>query len=173
MRKITLGIVCMTIMSIQSFSQSTYSKAIGIRLSGSYYDIASVSYKFFISEAGAIELNGGFGARNYSHTGGHYGAFALSAAASYQHHFDIKPVEGLRWFIGGGAIVYNVFSDDDQYEGFAFGLFPTGGVDYKFDNIPLNLSADLRPTFFLAMPNYYSTFQGTFGIAARYTIGQR
>ncbi|MFT4024308.1 MAG: hypothetical protein QM664_11050 [Flavihumibacter sp.] len=53
---------------------------------------------------------------------------------------------GLQWYIGGGVAAYNSFSNKDYYRGFGLGLFPTGGVDYKFGNIPLNVSADFRPT---------------------------
>lgn len=174
MRKITLGIACIMIISIQSFSQSTYKNAIGIRFSSFYYDVASASFKFHVSDAGAIELNAGVGGRNYPHSNGHYDAFSLTAAGSYQHHFNINPVPGLRWFIGGGAIMYNVFSDGgEDYEGFAFGLFPTGGIDYKFERIPLNLSADLRPMFFVTRPDANDNFATGFGVAARYTLGQR
>lgn len=169
MKRVILMGVLIASISTKGFSQSTYDKAIGLRISESYYDIASVSYKFFVSEQGALELNGGFGARRYTGDG----AFALSAALTYQHHFDIGNVPGLKWYIGGGAIAYNVFSDRSRYNGFAAGIYPTGGVDYKFSKIPLNLSADYRPTLFLARPDYYGIFYGTnFGIAARYAINR-
>ena len=63
------------------------------------------------------------------------------------------------------------FSDYDDYDGFGFGIYPTGGVDYKFSNIPLNLTADIRPTFLVANPNNHNNgFIGNLGIAARYTF---
>lgn len=146
---------------------SDYKSAVGLRLGSTYYDVLSFSYKTFITEQGAIELNGGFGARGYSNG---YHATTLSGAASYQHHFDIKPVDGLKWFVGGGATIFNTFSDYDTYKGFGFGIFPTGGVDYKFAAIPLSLTADVRPTFNITGPSYYNSFYGNFGIAARYTF---
>ena len=174
MKRIILLVAVIASSGIMAFSQGTYKKAIGLRISESYYDIASVSYKFFVSEPGALELNGGFGARNYSYVGSKYGAFALNAGVTYQHHFDISSVDGLRWYIGGGAMVYNVFSDHDNYKGFAFGMYPTGGIDYKFPKLSLDVSADYRPTIFLARPDYYSAFYGSnFGVAARYTINDR
>ncbi len=152
----------------QPLSQSNYQSAVGMRVSGGYYDLFSASYKTFITEPGAIELNAGF--RNYSIPG--FSWFNLSASASYQHHFNIEPVEGLRWFIGGGLVAVNSFSSYSSYSGFGLGIFPTGGVDYKFAGIPLNLSADLRPTISLIKPNgYYSGFYlGNAGLSARYTI---
>lgn len=171
-RVILLGVLIASI-GMKGFSQSDYDKAIGIRISESYYDIASVSYKFFVSDPGAFELNGGFGARTYRTPGNRVGAFAFTAAVTYQHHFNIGSVPGLRWFIGGGVMAYHVFADDRHYRGFAVGLYPTGGVDYKFPKIPLNVSADYRPTLFLGRPSSYDLFYATnFGVAARYTINR-
>ena len=36
------------------------------------------------------------------------------------------------------------------------GYFPTGGADYKFGKIPLDVSVDIRPTFRVASPTYYN-----------------
>jgi hypothetical protein len=163
-------------LALASYSQDgggDYRGAIGARIGTSFYDVLSVSYKTFLSNAGAIELNGGFGIRGYSgyYGGGYYDdrPFSLSASASYQHHFNI-PVQGLRWFVGGGLTVANSFSDNDQLKEFNFGLFPTGGVDYKIPRIPLNVSADIRPTFFLTNPNIYNDVVASFGVSARYTF---
>ena len=48
-------------------------------------------------------------------------------------------VEGLRWFYGAGA--YLGFQSGDTYLG------PTGilGLDYKFANVPINLSLEWKP----------------------------
>jgi hypothetical protein len=167
-RVILLGVLIASI-GMKGFSQSDYDKAIGIRISESYYDIASVSYKFFVSDQGAFELNGGFGAKSYSLGG----VFRLTAAITYQHHFNIGTVPGLRWFIGGGVVANHSFSDHSGYRGFAVGLYPNGGVDYKFPKIPLNVSADYRPTLFLGRQSQDDLFYGTnFGVAARYTINR-
>ena len=179
---ICLGLL-VTNLSIAGFAQKSYQKAVGLRISSSYYDLVSASYKFFISDAGAIELNGGFGLKSYSH--GHYVGnvyyddgvkpFTLAISGSYQHHFEI-PVRrgGLSWFVGGGITGYRVFSSAGDYDGFGFGIFPTGGIDFKIPNIPLAVSADYRPTIFLAQPSYYDSFYGgNFGVAARYTFGDK
>ena len=162
-----------------SGSAQPYQKGIGLRISNSYYDLVSASYKFFVSEAGALELNAGFGLKSYYYYNGYYNShskpFILDISASYQHHFEI-PVRGggLYWFVGGGLTGYRSFSSGGTYDGFAFGIFPTGGVDFKIPRIPLAVSADYRPTFFVAKPDYYDGFYGTnFGVSARYTIGQK
>ena len=42
-------------------------------------------------------------------------------------------------------------------------------VDYKFSSIPLNLSADVMPTFFIG-DSYINSFQGLGALSARYTF---
>ncbi len=170
MKKLLVILICVMSIGIAK-SQSTYKSAIGGRLGTTYYDLISASFKTFVTTNGALELNAGFGARNYDYAyDSKANTSAISAAISYQQHFDIKPVEGLRWFVGGGGTIFNTFSNHDSYEGFGFGLFPVGGADYKFAKIPLNLSADIRPTFHLTGPDYYNSFYANFGIAARYTF---
>ncbi|HRP33383.1 MAG TPA: hypothetical protein PKV73_15905 [Agriterribacter sp.] len=155
-------------ISLNAQDGSSYTKGIGLRVGGGYYDLVSASFKAFVTEPGAIEVNIGF--RPYGYVG--YSWVNLSGSVSYQHHFPIGSVEGLRWFVGGGVTAYNTFSSDDYYRGFGLGVFPTGGVDYKFGNIPLNVSADFRPTIALIKPyEYYSSFYaGNAGVSARYTF---
>lgn len=176
-------LILTTVISVSGFSQQPYERGIGARItpSNSYYDLVSASYKFFITEPGAIELNGGVGLRKYAgwtDTNGDYHydrhPFSLSLSASYQHHFEI-PVRGggFAWFIGGGLTGYTVISKDKGREGFGFGIFPTGGVDYKIPKIPLAVSADYRPTIMIASPDKYDSFYGSnFGLSARYTFGK-
>jgi len=170
MKKTTILVVCLLALGFAGQAQSTYKSAIGARLSGTYYDNFAFSYKFHVTNPGAIELNAGFG--SYGRYPGYYNdkrPFFVSFSGAYQHHFDI-PVDGLRWFIGGGATVYHASSKNDAYVGTGFGIFPTGGIDYKFAKIPLNLTADFRPTFFVTTHEYYNHFYPNAGIAARYTI---
>jgi hypothetical protein len=167
MKKIMLLLVLCAAAFISNAQKNggDYNAAIGARFGTTYYDIVSFSYKKFTNAKGALEFNAGFGSHGY----GGYNTATLSGALSYQWHFDI-PVEGLKWFVGGGATVFNTFSEGNDYEGFGFGLFPTGGIDYKFPTIPLNLTADVRPTFLVASPSYYNSVYTNFGFAVRYTI---
>lgn len=152
-------------------AQSNYQHAIGIRFSSNvYYDAAAASYKFFVSRPGAIELNLGIGDRRYWDNNDYRHARGVSFAGTYQHHFPIKPVPGLKWFVGGGLVLFNTNSRVPAYDGFGAGIYPTGGIDYKFSNIPLNLSADLRPIIHITAPDDFETVHPTVGIAARYTF---
>lgn len=173
MKKITLLVAFVATIGIVN-AQSDYSKAIGVRVSPpSNYDVIAASFKTFLTDAGAIELNAGFGGHRYNIPGDDYRTNSVSFSAAYQHHFDIKPVDGLKWYIGGGATVFHTSSTykNSGYRGTGVGLFPTGGADYKFKSIPLNVSADWRPTFLVTAPGDYANFLGDkFGVSARYTF---
>lgn len=136
----------------------SYKSAIGVR--GPYP--AAASYKFFISEPAAIEVYAGF----YGYVG--YGGF--SGGAMYQHHFPIGQVPGLSWYIGGGAGIvfwnYRGFVYDDGR--ISFNVNAVGGVDYKFETIPLNVSADFQPT--IRIGGYSTGFYPYGGVAARYVL---
>ena len=141
-------------------AQSTYKAAIGLRLG---YPTC-VSFKYFLSEPGALEAFAGF--RGY----GGYGYATVGAA--YEHHFPIGSIEGFTWYVGGGAAIqfwnYDAVYGSD-YASTTFGVLGVGGVDYKFSSIPLNLSADVMPTFFIG-DSYINSFQGLGALSARYTF---
>ncbi|MBZ4191172.1 hypothetical protein [Niabella beijingensis] len=166
--KLKLTFVAVSVFAATAiFAQSDYKQSIGLRLGSGYYDIASAAYKTFLTDAAALEID--LGIRPYS--AGSYKWTNVSASAAYQHHFDIKPVAGLKWFVGGGLVASNSFSNFDDRKGFNLGLYPTAGADYKFKNIPLAVSADVRPTFHVVEAyDYYNGFYPNAGISARYTF---
>lgn len=168
-----LFVLSFSAISLRAQEGSSYKSGIGVRLGAGYYDLISASYKTFITTPGAIELNLGFRPHTYYYYAAGFNQFHLSFSGSYQHHFPIKPVEGLQWFVGGGLIAYNTFSSNNNYSGVGVGIFPTGGGDYKFAKIPLDVSIDFRPTIALVKPDYYyySSFTANnVGISARYTF---
>ena len=154
------------------FAQSDYEKSIGVRIApDSYYDLGAFSYKTFFTEASAFEFNAGIGFKSRYIAASKYNPFAVSISAGYQYHFNI-PVDGLKWFIGGGLTGYHNFASNGNVNGLGFGFYPTGGVDWKIPAIPLAVSADYRPTIFFARPDSYDSFYaGNFGISASYTFG--
>lgn len=152
-------------------AQSDYKSSIGLRAGSGYYDRIAVSYKTFISAPAALEFNVGFTSNTTARIlGVNWGWTSVSVAGAYQHHFDIPNVDGLKWFVGGGAVVYGTFSDWDEYKGFGVGLFPTGGADYKIKNIPLNVSVDIRPTFHIDNLRQHGAFSPNAGVSARYVF---
>jgi len=166
MKRVVLLGISIVAFTVMSYAQSDYKNAIGGRFGTTYYDLFSASFKTFITKPGALEFNLGVGGRSYDYDN----AFVVSASAAYQHHFPIGNIEGFKWYVGGGLMVYNAASNYDDYKGFGFGIFPTGGVDYKINKIPLDVSVDVRPTIFITAPGYYNSYYGNFGIAARYTF---
>jgi hypothetical protein len=157
------ALVFFLLLGLQSAqSQSTsYKTAIGLRLG---YPL-SVSLKHFINEKGAIEAFAG--ARGYSF----YRWYNVGAA--YQHHSAIDGVEGLRWYVGGGASAFFWSFDDgffnDNASNTSLGILAVGGLDYKFADYPINLSVDWMPVFFVN--GYGNGFGGGYGaLSARYTF---
>ncbi len=137
-----------------------YKSAIGLRLG---YPL-SISYKTFLSEKGAFEATAGF--RSYA------GYSWFNVGAYYQVHNDIPSVSGLRWYYGAGANAY-FWSWDSNFinpgSSTSFGISGVLGLDYKFADIPLNVSVDWIPTYFIN--GYGSGFSGGYGaLAARYTF---
>ena len=153
---------CVSVAGFGQVNGPDYKAGVGLRLSGSYYDAFAASLKLFVTEQGAVEFNAGGRNMNYGRTN-------VSVSAAYQHHFPIGNIEGFKWFVGGGLSLVNSFADDDNAEdGFGLVVFPTGGVEYKF-NFPLAVSADFRPSIYLVRP-YNEDFSPNFGVSARYTF---
>lgn len=162
-----------------AFSQvTTYHSAIGLRIGTGYSDLFSASYKVFLTGGpGAIELDLGIKPATNYRTGccvlENSDNTITSFSGSYQYHVPITAVPGLQWFVGGGFTLINTISDYDGYSGIGLGLFPTGGADYKFRKIPLDVSVDIRPTIRVASPQYYNYdnfYFPDFGFSARYTL---
>ena len=129
-----------------------YNSAIGLRLG--YPN--SVTYKHFVSESNAIELYGGI--RRF------FGSSLININGAYQIHTPIESVDNLQWYYGAGAGV-------GLGDGFtSISLSGYIGLDYKFDDLPLALSIDYVPTYFLGSSSL--NFQGGYGnLAARYILG--
>lgn len=154
------------VFATSAFAQD-YKNAIGIRLGSGYYDVVAASFKTFITQPGALEFN--LGVRPYSSW--HNKWTNVSVSGAYQHHFPIGSIDGFKWFVGGGLVISNSFSDYDNYTGVNVGIFPTGGVEYKLKSAPFVFSVDIRPTAHIAEAyDYYNGFYMNGGLSARYTF---
>ena len=165
MKKFTLALVALLVAGASQAQD--YKNSIGIRLGNGHYDVVGVAFKTFISQPGALEFDLGIN----PDTHGSYDLTSVSLSGGYQHHFPIGSIQGFKWFVGGGAVLANTFSDWEDYKGFSAGIFPTGGVDYKLKNAPFAFSADVRPTIHVVKGSYYDNgvyFNG--GVTARYTF---
>jgi hypothetical protein len=82
-------------------------------------------------------------------------------------------VPGLKWYAGPGAHL-GFWSDSWKKEnpeadaGISIGIDGVVGLDYKFKDVPINLSLDWQPSFSFVGYNYFEGGWGGLGI--RYTF---
>lgn len=147
------------LLSQVSYSQD-FDSAVGLRFG---YPL-SVTYKTFISETAALE--GYVGYRNYA---GSVSFFNINAA--YQIHQDIEDVDQLQWYYGGGGNIA-FWSGDFLDRNTSIGISGYAGLSYTFPDIPLNLSIDWVPTFFInGNAGFANGFSAGYGsLAARYVL---
>src|SRR6476660_8623545 len=150
MKRNSLALLLVLVISSFSILQAQdYKVGLGVRLSNATPTLSnSVTIKYFMNEKSALEGLVSFGSR--------FGIGGL-----YEVH---KPTTatGLNWFFGGGA--YIGFQDGNT------SLGPTGiiGLDYKFTNVPLNLSLDWKPELDI-IPDI-NFVPDAFALSARFTF---
>ncbi len=155
-------------------SAQSYTQAVGLRFGYPW----ALSYKLFPGGGpNAIEVFAGYRGRRVGFVFGRRGWRYANIGALYQIHedLDIDGIPGLSWYYGGGGSVYLYGYDDgfpeaDDYARFGVGLHGVIGVDYAFEDAPINLSFDWVPTVRIGS-GYLSAFgwdRG--GLSVRYTI---
>lgn len=145
----------------ESPGNSGYKTSLGVRLSSSNAMVNnSVSIKHFINDKMAVEGLFSFGD-------------PLAFGALLELH---KPLasEGLSWFYGGGAYLgfvkkVNVNTQKTTTDP-NFGAMGVIGLDYKFSNIPLNLSLDWKPELNIVSDINFEP--AAIGFSARFTFGK-
>ncbi len=136
-----------------------YKTALGIRLSSSPAIVNnSISIKHFVTEKAAIEGLLSFGD-------------PLAIGALLEIHEQLG-TPGLRWYYGGGAYLgfvksYNVNTDKNETNT-NFGAQGVLGLDYKFSNVPVNLSIDWKPELNLVTDINFEP--AAVGLTARFTF---
>jgi hypothetical protein len=127
-----------------------YKTAAGVRLGPNTAAISGgFTAKHFINENTALE--GIIGINN-----------GLGICGLYEKHFNIEAVNNLQWFAGFGG--YVAFNSNNTFIGGA-GIV---GLDYKFEEIPLNLSLDWKPELnIISKVNFESS---GIGLSARFTF---
>jgi opacity protein-like surface antigen len=150
-------------------AQTTYKSAIGARLG---YPL-SASYKTFINETNAIEAYVNFRRWGNLFTGG-FSYTRIGLGAAYLIHQQLgENTPGLQWYYGGGAGVYFYsYSNDAAFnnpDNLGFGLQGFIGLDYTFEDTPINLTLDWAPTFYIG--GYDASFAGAVGsLGVRYVL---
>jgi hypothetical protein len=149
------------IVSFSNLPAQNYKTALGVRLSSSNaMQNNSISIKQFISEKMAVEGLFTFG-----------DPLALGALVEFQ-----KPLSaaGLSYFYGGGGYIsfvkkVNVATSKTTTEP-NFGAQGIVGLDYKFSNIPLNISLDWKPELNIVSDINFEP--AAIGFSARFTFGK-
>lgn len=149
---LTFGILFL----FSALSYSQINQALGLRIGGGNAVGVEINYQTPIQD-NRLELGLGFG--NHSH----WDFWKL--AGIYQW---VMPIDnGFNWYLGAGATLGN-WSYDGPYnvhdEGISLALALNAGVEYNFDEIPLQLSLDTRPELFLVQNGDDSWFGLALGI---------
>lgn len=175
MKKVVLFFSLFALLAVQANAQKkksygsssveNYNTALGIRLNPW---VVGFTIKHFIQGPHAIE---GLVTTNHEHKTN------VTFTALYEYHWNIGRPE-LNMYAGGGA--HLGFYDRRDYDWDRYvdkgkgtyvspGLDGIIGVEWTFKNIPLNLSADLKPYVqFVGPTNFIGEEIG--GISARYTF---
>jgi hypothetical protein len=91
-------------------------------------------------------------------------SFGSGVGVEVLYDFLYKPLggEAFYWYAGVGA---SMLIDDPFWLGASGEL----GLSYKFNNVPISLSADWRPTFYIIEDTDFHA--GGFGVNIRYVLG--
>ncbi len=136
-------------MAIAAKAQD-YTTAAGLRLGPNSAAItAGFTVKHFLNEKAAVEgilgINDGIG-----------------LCGLYEVHFPITEVSHLQWFAGAGG--YFAVRNSTTF----FGAAGIIGADYKFDELPLNLSLDWKPELNIISKVAFES--SGLGLSIRYTF---
>jgi len=156
---ISISLIVAILAFTNTVSAQAYKTAIGVRLSSAQAMVNnSITLKHFLNERSAIEALFSFGD-------------PLSLGALYEIHKPFS-TEGLQWFYGGGGYIgfvksYNPNKDKNETDA-NFGAMGVIGLDYKFVNLPLNISLDWKPELNLISDINFEP--AAIGFSARFTF---
>lgn len=130
MKKWMFTLVALVVIGFGDLAAQSYDSSVGLR--AGYY--LTGTYKKFIKESNAIEAYAGIG----------YGGLVVGGL--YQIHKEIPNVdiENLYWYFGGGAyagLYSGWYTTTDFYAGVNLNI----GLDYAFEDYPINVSLDWAP----------------------------
>lgn len=158
MKKIILVTVLFAGLGLLQSEAQSYKTALGIRLS-SHGPVVnnSVSLKHFMNENTAVEALFTF-------------SDPVAIGALIELHKPLSGAEGLQWFYGGGAYI-GFDSDKEGGNRSLMGAQGIVGLDYKFVNLPLNLTLDWKPE--LNIIDDINFEPSAIGFSIRFTFGAR
>jgi hypothetical protein len=126
MKKLLIAAILVTGLGFMTTARAQdYKMGLGVRLSSAQAVVNnSVSFKYFLNEKAAVE-----------------GLLCFSDPVAFGALFELHNptgTPGLKWYYGGGG--YVGFGGNTN-----LGAQGVVGLDYKFTNVPLNLSLDWKP----------------------------
>ena len=153
---------CLAMFLNFSFAQNIYKTAIGIK--GGYPSYGSLNIKYRLNNLQSIEGSIGGSAIGVSSSG-------VILEGMYEINSPLKE-NGLEWYYGGGAIIglikeVDLNAQNGMSNGFLTGLKGIIGIEYTFEEFPLNLALDTGPVL-LFSPLISFTWGGA--LAIRYSI---
>src|SRR6476619_6505825 len=152
MKKVSLLFVAVICLAGYEVHAQAYQTAVGAKFYTGNGSLGGINIRHFTASNTALEgsllfFSGGLGIEGL-----------------YEYQAPIQGVEGLHYFVGGGGMLG--FGTGRGSET-SFALRLTGGVDYKFEDAPIDVSLGFDPFFYLA-PSTGSNL--ALGIGLRYII---
>lgn len=149
-------LIFLLLLTASSYSNAqNYKTAIGIK--GGYPGYGSLNGKHFLNSKTAIEGSIGGGANT------------LWLQGLYELNFSLE--QGLNWYAGGGLNLgfysYKNQITNDRTSNMILGLNGIVGIEYTFEDFPLNVALDTGPN--LRIINSFGFGWGA-GLAVRYAI---
>jgi hypothetical protein len=150
MKKIFLSVVMLIGLTVTVNAQDISENAIGLRLGSNDGFGAEVSYQRRLSDANRLELDLGW--RNSNKVN------AFKLAGIYQWIWNIDG--GFNWYAGVGGGIGSWSIDNSVVKDSGTFVFAAGdiGIEYNFDEAPIQLSLDFRPE--LGGNGYYENNYG-------------
>jgi len=138
MKKILIIAFLITGLGLYQTNAQAYKTGLGIRLS-SHGPVVNnaVTFKYFLSERTAVEALFSF-------------SDPVAIGGLLEFHKPITATDGLQWFYGAGAYI-GFDSDKETATRNLMGAQGIVGLDYKFQNLPLNLTLDWKPELNIIM----------------------
>lgn len=148
------GIALLTLSATNANAQD-YKNAIG----GRFGNANGISFKTALNKGAMLELIGNF--RNNRN------ADYFNLTGLYEVYKPINNAQGLNFYYGGGATIgsYRIKGFDGEAYLSANGVL---GLDYKFNDLPFNISFDWIPA--LRLTQGAGFYGGDVGLGARFTF---
>lgn len=162
MKKIILSAFMLMGLAFSTQAQEISKNALGLRLGDNDGFGGELSYQRGLSDNNRLELDLGW--RNSNNVD----AFKLTGVYQWVWNID----GGFNWYAGVGGGVGNWSIDApgvDDSKTFAF-VAGDLGIEYKFDEVPIQLSLDIRPELYFSDNYYGDNFGPDLALGIRFTF---